>query len=96
MPPASTAAPISGYWSTGPSCNSGDMTPATPFLCVDHDRLLANIGRTAAWATERGLALRPHAKTHKSPAVADLQLAAGAIGLTVATVGEAEVFAGVE
>src|SRR5262249_39403710 len=36
---------------------------------------------------------RPHAKTHKSPAVAARQLAAGATGLTVATVSEAEVFA---
>ena len=41
----------------------------------------------------RGIALRPHAKTHKSVAVARRQLAAGAIGLTVATIGEAEVFA---
>ena len=42
---------------------------------------------------ERGVALRPHAKTHKSIEVARRQIAAGAVGLTVATIGEAEVFA---
>ena len=41
----------------------------------------------------RGIAVRPHAKTHKSVAVARLQLAAGARGITVGTIGEAEVFA---
>jgi D-serine deaminase-like pyridoxal phosphate-dependent protein len=51
-----------------------------------------NIARTAALARERGLALRPHVKTHKVPEIAALQLAAGAVGLTVATIGEAEVF----
>src|SRR5690606_740278 len=44
-------------------------------------------------AASRGVALRPHAKTHKSLDVARRQLAAGATGLTVATLGEAEVFA---
>jgi len=39
------------------------------------------------------VALRPHAKTHKSPEIARLQLGQGAVGLTVATLGEAEVFA---
>lgn len=65
----------------------------TPRLVVDRAVLHANLRRTASWATERGLDLRPHAKTHKSVDLARLQLAAGAVGLTVATVGEAEVFA---
>jgi D-serine deaminase-like pyridoxal phosphate-dependent protein len=65
----------------------------TPALLVDLDRLDANIARMAATMRERGVALRPHAKTHKSLAVARRQLAAGAVGLTVATIGEAEVFA---
>ena len=47
----------------------------------------------AARARALGVALRPHAKTHKSVRVGRLQLEAGAVGLTVATVGEAEVFA---
>jgi D-serine deaminase-like pyridoxal phosphate-dependent protein len=67
--------------------------PATPYLRVDLDRLHRNVASTAARAAAQGVALRPHAKTHKSPEVARLQLDAGAAGLTVATLGEAEVFA---
>ena len=69
------------------------MSPSTPFLSVDLERMQANIARTADAATARGLALRPHAKTHKTPQIAHLQLASGATGLTVATVSEAEAFA---
>lgn len=64
---------------------------ATPHLLVDPDRLEANLARTHTALA--GLAVRPHAKTHKSLEVARRQLAAGAVGLTVATVSEAEVFA---
>lgn len=66
---------------------------ATPALVLDEAVLDRNIAATAASAGERGLALRPHAKTHKSIEIARRQLAAGAVGLTVATVSEAEVFA---
>lgn len=65
----------------------------TPALIVDLDRLERNIQTMAQAAAEHGVALRPHAKTHKSVDVARRQLAAGATGLTVATLGEAEVFA---
>lgn len=65
----------------------------TPALIVDHDRLLMNVREMAARASSLGVALRPHAKTHKSPAIAALQRDHGAIGLTVATVTEAEGFA---
>jgi D-serine deaminase-like pyridoxal phosphate-dependent protein len=64
----------------------------TPAAVVDADVLDRNIARTAALARDRGLDLRPHVKTHKIPEIAALQLAAGAVGLTVATIGEAEVF----
>jgi len=67
----------------------------TPRLVVDLAVMQANIDRAAALAAERGFALRPHVKTHKTPEIARLQLAAGAVGITVATIGEAEVFAGV-
>jgi D-serine deaminase-like pyridoxal phosphate-dependent protein len=66
---------------------------ATPCLVIDVERLDANIARMAASAASRDLLLRPHAKTHKSPEVARRQIAAGARGLTVATVAEAELFA---
>jgi D-serine deaminase-like pyridoxal phosphate-dependent protein len=65
----------------------------TPAVVVDLDRLDAAIGRMAAAMADRGVDLRPHAKTHKSVEVGRRQLAAGAAGLTVGTIGEAEVFA---
>jgi D-serine deaminase-like pyridoxal phosphate-dependent protein len=66
----------------------------TPRVVVDRVRVGANIERLQGELDARGIALRPHAKTHKSVAVARLQLAAGARGLTVGTLGEAEVFVG--
>lgn len=66
---------------------------ATPCLVVDEGALRRNIQEMADLATGLGVALRPHAKTHKSPVVANLQLRAGAVGLTVATLSEAVVFA---
>jgi D-serine deaminase-like pyridoxal phosphate-dependent protein len=65
----------------------------TPALVVDGDLLDANIAEMAAFAAASGTALRPHAKTHKCLEIAQAQLAAGAVGLTVATVAEAEIFA---
>ncbi|WP_104043575.1 D-TA family PLP-dependent enzyme [Arthrobacter sp. ZGTC412] len=65
----------------------------TPQILVDVDVLDRNIQRMARAVQAKGLALRPHAKTHKIPEIAARQLAAGAAGLTVATIGEAEVFA---
>lgn len=63
----------------------------TPAVLVDLDVLNHNIDAMADLARRRGLALRPHAKSHKSAYVAGLQLAAGASGLCLATVGEVEV-----
>jgi D-serine deaminase-like pyridoxal phosphate-dependent protein len=65
----------------------------TPRVVIDRDVLDRNITRMAANVRDKGLWLRPHAKTHKVLEIADRQLAAGAVGLTVATIGEAEVFA---
>lgn len=65
----------------------------TPSLIVDLDRLDANIAAMSALIQERGVAWRPHAKAHKCPAIAHRLLAAGAIGITCAKLGEAEVFA---
>ena len=69
------------------------MSPATPYLRVDTGRLRANVARVAERAAAAGVALRPHAKTHKCAEIARLQLEAGAVGLTIATIGEAEAFA---
>ena len=65
----------------------------TPVPIVDMDRLAFNLDRMAAYATLHGLQLRPHVKTHKSPRIAAEQLRLGAVGLTCATLREAEVMA---
>ena len=64
----------------------------TPALVVDLDVVERNAARLANEMAERGIALRPHAKTHKSPELGRMQLEHGAIGLTVGNLGEAEVF----
>ncbi|MCX2750453.1 D-TA family PLP-dependent enzyme [Arthrobacter sp. MI7-26] len=66
----------------------------TPEIMIDREVLGRNIERMAAAVQSKGLKLRPHVKSHKVPEIAALQLAAGAVGLTVATIGEAEVFVG--
>jgi 3-hydroxy-D-aspartate aldolase len=65
----------------------------TPVLVVDRDALDRNIARMADCARTRGVALRPHAKTHKSVDIARRQVAAGAIGMCCAKLGEAEALA---
>ena len=80
-------------WDAGYSSGVPQLTVPTPALVVDLDILDRNIAAMADIARSRGLRLRPHAKTHKCIEIARRQLAAGAVGLTVATVSEAEVFA---
>ena len=70
-----------------------DSALDTPALLVDLDRLEANIARIAATCARHGVAWRPHAKVHKTPEIARLQLAAGAAGITCAKLGEAEAMA---
>src|SRR5947207_10191014 len=66
---------------------------STPALTIDLDRVERNLEGMARLCREQGVGLRPHTKTHKTPEVARLQLERGAVGLTVAKVGEAEVMA---
>ena len=65
----------------------------TPVLVLDVEALDRNIAAMAALTLAAGVALRPHAKTHKSVDVARRQIAAGAVGLCCAKIGEAEVLA---
>ena len=65
----------------------------TPALLIDVATLRANIERMRSIADDFGVALRPHTKTHKSPDIARRQVEAGAKGITVAKLGEAEVMA---
>lgn len=67
--------------------------PETPYLLIDLEKTRANIASMARIAEACGVRLRPHAKTHKLPSMARLQLEAGAAGITVAKISEAEVMA---
>lgn len=64
----------------------------TPCVTILLDRMEKNIGRVQRLVAAAGMANRPHVKTHKVPAVAELQMAAGAVGLTCQKIGEAEAF----
>ena len=63
----------------------------TPVPVVDMDRMEANISRLQAYLDEHKVANRPHIKTHKIPAIAQLQMDAGAVGISCQKVSEAEV-----
>ncbi len=65
----------------------------TPALCIDLDVFDSNIAKMAALCRERGKDWRPHSKAHKSPEIAQRLIDAGAIGVTCAKLGEAEVMA---
>ena len=65
----------------------------TPALILDEGALERNIAAMAGFAMTRGVALRPHAKTHKSVEIARRQIAAGAVGVCCAKLGEAEALA---
>lgn len=65
----------------------------TPAVLVDAATLKRNLERMQTAVTAHGKRLRPHAKTHKSPEIARMQIAQGAAGICCAKLGEAEVFA---
>jgi len=62
----------------------------TPALCVDLDAMERNFARMRETTRRNGIAFRPHVKTHKTPAIAKLQIADGAVGICTAKVSEAE------
>ncbi|MGO8814424.1 MAG: alanine racemase [Terriglobia bacterium] len=66
---------------------------STPALTIDLETLERNLDSMASSCRKQGVGLRPHTKTHKTPEVSRMQLDHGALGLTVAKVGEAEVMA---
>lgn len=65
----------------------------TPSLLIDREIMLDNLRFMQDYADKQGVALRPHTKTHKCPAIAKMQAELGAKGITVAKAGEAEVMA---
>jgi D-serine deaminase-like pyridoxal phosphate-dependent protein len=93
--------PVSGYTAAEMRSNAVDSKVGggvskweldTPALCVDLDKLDRNIATMKSKLAATGVASRPHAKTHKCPAIAKLQLAGGSIGICTAKISEAEAF----
>lgn len=80
---------------TLPTARPGDLIQnlSTPLALIDEDRMEANIHRVQSYMDSHSLAFRPHIKTHKIPAIAALQVKAGAKGINCQKVTEAEVFA---
>ena len=68
-----------------------DVELDTPSLLIDLDVLERNVASMAEIAAKASVRLRPHTKTHRSTAIARMQLEAGSAGITVAKLGEAEV-----
>lgn len=69
------------------------MNPETPYIAIHYSTVKQNIIHMATMAKNNGCNLRPHIKTHKIPEIAKMQIDAGAIGITVAKIGEAKVMA---
>ena len=65
----------------------------TPALVIDLEAMDRNLGKAVHWLGHRGMATRPHTKTHKCPLIAHRQMQAGAVGVCCAKVSEAEVMA---
>lgn len=76
-----------------PPLGAGKDEIDTPALCIDLAKFESNIRTMAENCRRAGVAWRPHSKCHKSPAIAQRLLDAGAIGITCAKLGEAEVMA---
>lgn len=72
-------------------CTKADLD--SPVLCLDLDLLESNIQKVAETCRQHKVAWRPHAKGHKIPEIARQQVAAGALGVTCAKLGEAEIMA---
>lgn len=86
-----TATEMRDFYADGEmSVNVSKWELDTPALCVDLDLLEANLDKMASTMTTNGIASRPHAKTHKCPTIAQLQMDRGSVGICTAKVSEAE------
>jgi D-serine deaminase-like pyridoxal phosphate-dependent protein len=87
-----TAAEMREFYADGEmTVNVSKWELDTPALCVDLDLLEANLDKMASTMSANGIASRPHAKTHKCPTIAHMQMARGSVGICTAKVSEAEV-----
>lgn len=87
-----TAAEVRSFYANGEmAVNVSKWELDTPALCVDLDLLEANLDRMSRTMETNGIASRPHAKTHKCPTIAHMQMDKGSVGICTAKVSEAEV-----
>lgn len=87
-----TSAEMQEFYANGEmSVNVSKWELDTPALCVDLDLLEANLDKMASTMTTNGIASRPHAKSHKCPTIAHMQMDRGSVGICTAKVSEAEV-----
>jgi D-serine deaminase-like pyridoxal phosphate-dependent protein len=87
-----TAAEMREFYATGEMTqNVSKWELDTPALCVDLDLLEANLDKMSSTMITNGIASRPHAKTHKCPTIAQMQMDRGSVGICTAKVSEAEV-----
>ena len=89
--PTSSGSTSRATRSSGSTPDVDVATLDTPVATVDLDAVERNIARMQGYCDEHGLAFRPHIKTHKLPAIAHMQMRAGAVGITCQKLGEAEV-----
>ena len=98
---ASALAGVASFWSPSLSAEnlidikSSDIGKSkwdldSPALCVDLDKLEANLKAVHTRLKGTGVGVRPHVKTHKCPAIAKMQMAAGAVGVCSAKLSESE------
>lgn len=86
-----TASEMREFYASGEmSVNVSKWELDTPALCVDLDLLEANLDKMAQTMSANGIASRPHAKTHKCPTIAQMQIDRGSVGICTAKVSEAE------
>ena len=86
-----TSKEMQNFYANGEmSVNVSKWELDTPALCVDLDRLESNLDKMATTLSNNGIASRPHAKTHKCPTIAHMQMARGSVGICTAKVSEAE------
>ena len=87
-----TASEMKDFYSAGEmSIDVSKWELDTPALCVDLDLLEANLDKMAETMSKNGIQSRPHAKTHKCPTIAHMQMDRGSVGVCTAKVSEAEV-----
>src|SRR5687768_1408952 len=91
---------VAGFWSPSSHAHTIDIASSdigkskwdleAPALCVDLGKMERNLHAVHETLKGTGVGIRPHVKTHKCPAIAKMQMAAGAVGVCAAKLSESE------